>query len=151
MVHQTDSWKNNRIKFLIATDVLAKGIDVPTCSHIINFDMPEDFETRKGDQVYYTHKIGRCIRFGRFGMAINLLSGPEDERHYRDIEEGLGYVTTGKQLCERWERLRISELKVAYETKREEHESKGTRDVIEIEGQNATALMAQALTTTSST
>jgi superfamily II DNA/RNA helicase len=147
-----DSFCQGTLKYLIATDVLAKGIDVPTCSHIINFDVPEDHDTRKGDHVVYTHKIGRCIRFGRFGMTVNLLSGADDKRLYQHIEEGLGYTAgNARKLCQEWQRSQIASLKAEYETKKRIHEEKDTAGVVEVtanttQGESVSNLMLQIYT-----
>ena len=55
-----------RVNVLVATDVAARGIDIPDVSHVINFDMP-----RSGDT--YLHRIGRTGRAGRKGTAISLV------------------------------------------------------------------------------
>ncbi|MBY0345338.1 MAG: C-terminal helicase domain-containing protein, partial [Neisseriaceae bacterium] len=52
-----------RIKVLVATDVAARGIDVPTITHVINFDLPKQAED-------YVHRIGRTGRAGREGVAL---------------------------------------------------------------------------------
>lgn len=65
------SWRNRtlndlrlgRIKILVATDVAARGIDVPTITHVINYDLPNQAED-------YVHRIGRTGRAGRTGYAI---------------------------------------------------------------------------------
>ncbi|WP_039055934.1 ATP-dependent RNA helicase SrmB [Enterobacter sp. Bisph1] len=57
---------DGRVNVLIATDVAARGIDIPDVSHVINFDMP-----RSGDT--YLHRIGRTGRAGRKGIAISLV------------------------------------------------------------------------------
>ncbi|MFC3093032.1 ATP-dependent RNA helicase SrmB [Alteromonas sediminis] len=60
------SFKSGKIKVLVATDVAARGIDVPNVSHVINFDMP-----RKAD--IFVHRIGRTGRAGAKGTAISLI------------------------------------------------------------------------------
>lgn len=60
------SFKSGEIKILIATDVAARGIDVPDVSHVINYDMP------RGADVY-VHRIGRTGRAGAKGVAISLI------------------------------------------------------------------------------
>lgn len=57
---------DGRVNVLVATDVAARGIDIPDVSHVINFDMP-----RSGDT--YLHRIGRTGRAGRKGIAISLV------------------------------------------------------------------------------
>ncbi|MDP9043836.1 MAG: DEAD/DEAH box helicase, partial [Pseudomonadota bacterium] len=57
--------RNGQLKILIATDVAARGIDVPTISHVINYGLPMKAED-------YVHRIGRTGRAGRNGLAITL-------------------------------------------------------------------------------
>jgi superfamily II DNA/RNA helicase len=59
-------FKAGTCRYLITTDVLSRGIDVHAVNFIINFDMPDKLET-------YIHRIGRCGRFGRKGIAINFI------------------------------------------------------------------------------
>ena len=64
---------------LVATDIAARGIDVPEVTHVVNFDLPNIPES-------YVHRIGRTARAGREGIAISFCSS--DEREYlRDIEK----------------------------------------------------------------
>jgi len=65
-------------RILITTDLLARGIDVHGVSLVINYDLPRNFEK-------YIHRIGRSGRFGRKGVAINLIS-LDDVQHLHDIE-----------------------------------------------------------------
>jgi len=65
-------------KVLICTDVLARGIDVQGVSSVLNYDLPNDKEN-------YIHRVGRCGRYGRKGLAINLITR-EDVRQLREIE-----------------------------------------------------------------
>jgi len=65
-------------RILITTDLLARGIDVHGVSLVINYDLPKNFEK-------YIHRIGRSGRFGRKGVAINLIS-TEDFKQMREIE-----------------------------------------------------------------
>ena len=57
-------------RLLITTDILSRGIDVQQLSLVVNYDLPFESET-------YIHRIGRCGRFGRKGLAVNLV-GPKD-------------------------------------------------------------------------
>ena len=65
-----DSLRKGVTKILVATDVAARGIDVPTISHVINFGLPMKPED-------YTHRIGRTGRAGRSGVAITLAQHSE--------------------------------------------------------------------------
>ena len=59
--------KTGKCSFLIATDVAARGIDISAISHVVNYDLPRQVED-------YVHRIGRCGRAGRTGVAMNLCS-----------------------------------------------------------------------------
>ena len=73
----------NKVQILVATDVAARGIDIPGLSHVINYDIPRTAED-------YTHRIGRTGRAGLSGMAITFVS--RAERHkLRFIEKDLGH------------------------------------------------------------
>jgi ATP-dependent RNA helicase DeaD len=71
-------FRNGSLDVLIATDVAARGIDVPRISHVINFDIPFDIES-------YIHRIGRTGRAGRTGTAITFVTTREG-RMLRAIE-----------------------------------------------------------------
>ena len=60
------SFKNDEVKILLATDVVARGIDIDDVSHVINFDMPQTYED-------YIHRIGRTGRAGKIGNAITFI------------------------------------------------------------------------------
>ena len=66
------------MQFLVATDVAARGIDVPTITHVFNFGLPMKSED-------YTHRIGRTGRAGRDGLAVTLAEF-RDKRKIYDIE-----------------------------------------------------------------
>ena len=66
-------FRQNQIKVLVATDVAARGLDIEDISHIFNFDLPEDEEL-------YVHRIGRTGRAGKTGIAISLVTPPEQWR-----------------------------------------------------------------------
>ena len=72
------AFKSGEVKVLIATDIAARGIDVPGVSHVINFDLPEVPEQ-------YVHRIGRTARAGATGIAIAFCS-PDERGNLRDIE-----------------------------------------------------------------
>ena len=70
--------RDGRVQILVATDVAARGIDVPTITHVINFGLPMKAED-------YTHRIGRTGRAGRDGLAVTLAEF-RDRRRLGDIE-----------------------------------------------------------------
>ena len=60
------SFKTNQVKILLATDVVARGIDINDVSHVINFDMPQTHED-------YIHRIGRTGRANKIGQALTFI------------------------------------------------------------------------------
>ncbi|MGQ0709362.1 MAG: DEAD/DEAH box helicase [Rhodoferax sp.] len=70
--------RNGQVKILVATDVAARGIDVPSITHVFNFGLPMKAED-------YTHRIGRTGRAGRDGLAITFAE-MRDRRKIMDIE-----------------------------------------------------------------
>jgi ATP-dependent RNA helicase DeaD len=62
--------KEGKVKYLVATDVASRGIDISNLSHVINYMLPHDSKT-------YLHRIGRTGRLGKAGMAIALISGSD--------------------------------------------------------------------------
>ena len=65
-----DAARDGKVRIVVATDVLARGIDVSHCSHVINYDIPEDPE-------WYVHRIGRTGRMGKLGKAITFVTREE--------------------------------------------------------------------------
>jgi ATP-dependent RNA helicase RhlE len=83
------AFRDGKIKILVATDIAARGIDVPGVSHVFNFELPNVPEQ-------YVHRIGRTARPGREGIAMSFVAG--DERGYmKDIERltGVRAMTLG--------------------------------------------------------
>ena len=75
-------FKNNKYRVLVATDIVARGIDVTLLDHVINFDVPHTPED-------YIHRIGRTARAEATGDAFTFVSH-EEEKEIRDIERVLG-------------------------------------------------------------
>ncbi|MFZ5963798.1 DEAD/DEAH box helicase [Thalassococcus sp. BH17M4-6] len=74
-----DGFRNGDLRFLVASDVAARGLDVPAVSHVFNFDVPSHAED-------YVHRIGRTGRAGRSGKAL-MICVPKDEKNFEDIEK----------------------------------------------------------------
>ena len=77
-----DAFRNGETALLVASDVAARGLDIPAVSHVFNFDVPHHPED-------YVHRIGRTGRAGRSGTAYTLVS-PEDARSLGAIEALIG-------------------------------------------------------------
>jgi superfamily II DNA/RNA helicase len=73
-----DQFRAGELRFLCASDVAARGLDVPSVSHVFNFDVPSHAED-------YVHRIGRTGRAGREGKAM-MICVPRDEKNFEDIE-----------------------------------------------------------------
>jgi ATP-dependent RNA helicase RhlE len=74
-----DGFRDGTLRFLVASDVAARGLDIPAVSHVFNFDVPSHSED-------YVHRIGRTGRAGREGKAV-MISGPADEKNLGFIEK----------------------------------------------------------------
>ena len=83
-------FKRGYFRYLIATDVAARGIDIDNISLVINYDIPQNKES-------YVHRTGRTGRAGKKGKAITLLTSYE-EKYLLEIEDYIGFKVTRKQL-----------------------------------------------------
>jgi ATP-dependent RNA helicase RhlE len=74
-----NGFRDGSVRILVATDIAARGIDVPGISHVVNFDLPDEAES-------YVHRIGRTGRNGADGTAITLVD-PSENGKLRQVEK----------------------------------------------------------------
>ncbi len=92
-----ERFRNKQLQVLVATDVAARGLDVNSLTHVINFTLPDTTES-------YTHRSGRTGRAGKNGISVAIVHSRE-LRKIRDIEKRSGIVfkqevvPTGKDIC----------------------------------------------------
>ena len=79
-VRALDGFRSGKVRVLVATDIAARGIDVPGISHVINYELPNEPES-------YVHRIGRTARAGAQGIALSLCD--HSERPYLKAIERL--------------------------------------------------------------
>jgi ATP-dependent RNA helicase DeaD len=80
------SFKGGRVPILVATDVAARGLDISTVTHVVNFDVPISPDV-------YVHRIGRTGRVGRQGRAVTFVE-PKQQRELQAIEEHISTELT---------------------------------------------------------
>ncbi|WP_374298448.1 DEAD/DEAH box helicase [Paracoccus sp. (in: a-proteobacteria)] len=73
-----DNFRDGKLRLLVASDVAARGLDIPAVSHVFNYDLPSHAED-------YVHRIGRTGRAGRLGSAFSIAT-PADEKYLAAIE-----------------------------------------------------------------
>jgi ATP-dependent RNA helicase DeaD len=78
------AFREGKVRHLVATDVVGRGIDVRNISHVFNYDVPEDPEN-------YVHRIGRTGRIGADGIAVAFVT-PEQGKHLTQIEAFINKV-----------------------------------------------------------
>jgi ATP-dependent RNA helicase DeaD len=98
-------FKRGEIDILVATDVAARGLDIPDVSHVINYSIPQDPEG-------YIHRIGRTGRAGKSGIAITFVT-PREYRHLRLIERAAKTVIQKAKLPTRDQVKRARENSIA--------------------------------------
>ena len=108
-----DGFRDGTLRFLVASDVAARGLDIPNVSHVFNYDVPSHAED-------YVHRIGRTGRAGKKGTAIMICS-TRDERNLTDIE-----ALVKHQIPRGGEEL-VSEPETAAATSKPETEEKPKR------------------------
>lgn len=101
-----ENFRQGYFRYLVATDVAARGIDIDNITHIINYDLPKESES-------YVHRIGRTGRVGKAGKAISFIT-PRDERSLIDIED---YIEKSIPIKDRPSQEQVLSLKNDFEDK----------------------------------
>lgn len=78
-----NDFKRGEFRYLVATDVAARGIDIDSITHVINYDLPMEKES-------YVHRAGRTGRAGKTGKAISFVT-PNEDKFLDEIEEYVGF------------------------------------------------------------
>lgn len=78
-INAVDDFKNGEVRILVSTDVASRGLDISLVSHVINFDIPTNYDD-------YVHRIGRTGRANNTGVAISLFT-PSEYYHIDKIEK----------------------------------------------------------------
>jgi superfamily II DNA/RNA helicase len=87
-----DRFRSGELKILVASDVAARGLDVPSVSHVFNFDVPIHADD-------YVHRIGRTGRAGRSGMALTLAT-KRDDKYVEAIEKITGQKLPRREMMD---------------------------------------------------
>jgi len=78
-IEKYKEFKEFKKRILVATNILARGIDIERVNVVFNYDMPDDSDT-------YLHRVGRAGRFGTKGLAITFVSTEEETKTLNDIQ-----------------------------------------------------------------
>jgi ATP-dependent RNA helicase DeaD len=103
--------KKGEVRFMVATDIAARGIDISDLSHVINYSLPED-------PAVYLHRVGRTGRIGKKGTALSLVSGAEImtlsalQKRF-GIQFETRSLPTPEEARKRWTDRHVGELKEA--------------------------------------
>jgi superfamily II DNA/RNA helicase len=110
-----DQFRKGEIPLLVASDVAARGLDIPATSHVFNFDVPHHADD-------YVHRIGRTGRAGRAGTAISIVT-PLDQKSMTAIEKLIG-----KTIPHAEGSVEVQPLLPGTEQPREKHTREGSRE-----------------------
>jgi superfamily II DNA/RNA helicase len=75
-----NAFRDGSLKMMVATNLAARGLDIPSISHVINYDMPENIEE-------YVHRIGRTARMGKRGTAVSFIGEWDFELHEQIVQK----------------------------------------------------------------
>jgi ATP-dependent RNA helicase DDX19/DBP5 len=105
-------FREGKTKVLVTTNVLARGVNVPSVDVVVNYNLPTKPGINKSDikvdPETYIHRMGRCGRFGRQGTAINLLETDQDEQWLLSIEKYYNFLD--KRMTVEWDPNDIERL-----------------------------------------
>ncbi len=106
-------FREGKTKVLVTTNVLARGVNVPSVDVVVNYNLPTKPSVSgndyRADPETYIHRMGRCGRFGRQGTAITFLESPNDEVMLQSIENYYNF-TTEKRMTQEWDANQIESL-----------------------------------------
>src|ERR1700750_1841372 len=108
-----DQFRRNEVSLLIASDVAARGLDIPAVSHVFNFDVPHHADD-------YVHRIGRTGRAGRAGTAISIVTSL-DQKSIVAIEKLIGQTIPRTEGSAEVQPIGSSAAPAAIETERPRH------------------------------
>lgn len=103
-----EDFRRGEFRYLIATDVAARGIDIDNITHVINYDIPLEMES-------YVHRTGRTGRAGQKGKAITFVT-PYEEKFLKEIEEYIGFEIPEMPVPSKED---VTKLKSAFDEKME--------------------------------
>ena len=115
-----DDFRRGDFRYLIATDVAARGIDIEDITHVVHYDVPLEKES-------YVHRTGRTGRAGRSGKSI-MLATPHEDKFVKEIEDYIGFeIPTGAEFSAET----VAKSRAAFDLKMQEQpevkESKGAQ------------------------
>ncbi|ODQ81037.1 hypothetical protein BABINDRAFT_165757 [Babjeviella inositovora NRRL Y-12698] len=99
-----DDFREGRSKVLITTNVLARGIDIPSVSMVVNYDLPVD-KNGKPDPSTYLHRIGRTGRFGRVGVSVSLVHDAASFKVLQAIKDYFGKCEMTRVPTDDWDEV----------------------------------------------
>lgn len=99
-----DDFREGRSKVLITTNVLARGIDIPTVSMVVNYDLPT-LANGQADSATYIHRIGRTGRFGRKGVAISFVHDKNSFNILSAIQKYFGDIEMTRVPTDDWDEV----------------------------------------------
>ena len=79
-----NDFRRGKIMHLANTNVLARGVDIPQISLVINFTIPRKPDTNAVDGATYTHRVGRCTRWDHKGVVVNVIT-PEEVNDLKQL------------------------------------------------------------------